>query len=35
LRVRYGACEVHRRESGRGKQHETKFGHDDLDPGRF
>jgi hypothetical protein len=23
---------LHRREGGRGKQHEAKFGHGDLDP---
>jgi hypothetical protein len=28
LRVRCGACELHCRESGRGKQHETKSCHD-------
>jgi hypothetical protein len=32
LRARHDACELHRREGGRGKQHEAKFGHDGLDP---
>jgi hypothetical protein len=30
LRVRGGACKLHRRESGGGKQNEAKFGHGDL-----
>lgn len=34
LRMRGRACELHRSESGRGKQHEAKFCHDDVDPGR-
>jgi hypothetical protein len=32
LRVQGWACKLHRRKSCRGKQHETKSGHDDLDP---
>ena len=32
LRVRWRACELHRRQSRRGKQHETKVGHDDVNP---
>jgi hypothetical protein len=32
LRMQGWACKLHRRKSCRGKQHETKSGHDDLDP---
>jgi hypothetical protein len=32
LCVRGRTRKVHRRKSGRGKQHETKFGHDDVSP---
>ncbi len=32
LRMRWHACELHRRKSCRGKQHETKFCHDGLGP---
>ena len=32
LRMRNGACELHRGQSGGGEQHETKMGHDDWDP---
>jgi hypothetical protein len=30
--MRCGACELHRGQRGRRKQHETKFCHDDLGP---
>jgi hypothetical protein len=32
LRVRSSAYKLHRRKRGGGKQHETKFCHDDLGP---
>jgi hypothetical protein len=32
LRVRHDARQLRRRQRGGGKQHEAKFGHDDLDP---
>jgi len=32
--MRWSACELHRRQSGGGKQYQTKFGHDDPSPWR-
>jgi hypothetical protein len=32
LGVRWRGYQLHRRQSGRGKQHETKVCHDGLDP---
>jgi hypothetical protein len=33
LGARRDGCELHRREGGRGEQHEAEFGHGGLDPG--